>query len=541
MIWKTLVAILILSAPVRAQVLPFDILDNVAIQEDLEWLANQIKQNKVAVQSIDVTTSAVPTGPAGGNLNGFYPDPGIASLPAISGAPLTNLTGPNVVGAVPLAIVASSNVLKSGDTMTGQLTINGSSLTVIQPSTSALYMMAVTSSAIGGTYALLVSTKGNVGIGTGDPDAMLDIRGSTGTESAGLSVSNIRFAAERSSFVATVSANPWIYNAAQFPLSGGGDYPFDSYGEMIFQGGTRLATLPDYNGGFAWVTGQATLGSKPKPTVKMRLTVGGNVGINTGIAAPVTTLEVIGGIRGSTITGVMQSPIPPAMVDLSTVASAISLKVAKAGDTMTGLLTVSSDTLVSGQSDLGGVGGVAIRDVGANGTGTIGFNSRGNASTTYAAGVAGYGGLLQMTAATGLLTYYAESNVAADSAHSHTTAWVTDNAGNFGIKNAVPTTALTVYGVITSSTTQPTIACSAGTGVIGVNATNQHGKFVAGAASANCTLTFSTAYPKAPSCWCNDESAIVVVQAISTTTTLKCSVAVTMGGDTINYGCMGAP
>ena len=35
--------------------------------------------------------------------------------------------------------------------------------------------------------------------------------------------------------------------------------------------------------------------------------------------------------------------------------------------------------------------------------------------------------------------------------------------------------------------------------------------------------------------------AIVVVQAIATTTTLKCSVAVTMGGDTIKYGCQGAP
>ena len=63
----------------------------------------------------------------------------------------------------------------------------------------------------------------------------------------------------------------------------------------------------------------------------------------------------------------------------------------------------------------------------------------------------------------------------------------------------------------------------------------------AGTASANCTITFANAFSKKPRCWCNDETSILVIQAITTPTTLKCTAAITIGTDVITYGCQGAP
>jgi hypothetical protein len=108
--------------------------------------------------------------------------------------------------------------------------------------------------------------------------------------------------------------------------------------------------------------------------------------------------------------------------------------------------------------------------------------------------------------------------------------------------------ALYVYGVITSSTPIPTITCSAGVGVLDATSGNMHGRYVAGAAAANCTVTFNTAvgtrgrWPKKPVCSCNNESSNDWPRAVATLTTVQCiSTDGNFGGETITYKCDGAP
>lgn len=115
--------------------------------------------------------------------------------------------------------------------------------------------------------------------------------------------------------------------------------------------------------------------------------------------------------------------------------------------------------------------------------------------------------------------------------------------GDIGMGTASPSTSttLTVYGLTVSSTPNPTISCSAGTGVITAESNSVSGEFVAGAGAANCTLTFSAPWPKKPKCFCNDQTSILTVRATATSSTLKCDVSVGFGGDTVEYGCQGSP
>jgi hypothetical protein len=65
------------------------------------------------------------------------------------------------------------------------------------------------------------------------------------------------------------------------------------------------------------------------------------------------------------------------------------------------------------------------------------------------------------------------------------------------------------------------------------------GKVTAGtAAPTSCLLTFAVVWTTAPACVCNDETAIVACQAVSTTTTLTLNTAASMDSHVLSYICM---
>lgn len=128
-----------------------------------------------------------------------------------------------------------------------------------------------------------------------------------------------------------------------------------------------------------------------------------------------------------------------------------------------------------------------------------------------------------------------------DSAASNVPLILNSRGGNIGVGTASPTTKISLYGVLTSSSTQGSISCSAGTPVLSATATDMHGSFTAGAAAANCTYTFGTAWPKKPECFCNDSTSVLALKATATTNDVTCTAAVSLGGDTITYICLGAP
>ena len=107
--------------------------------------------------------------------------------------------------------------------------------------------------------------------------------------------------------------------------------------------------------------------------------------------------------------------------------------------------------------------------------------------------------------------------------------------------NTLPAEALTVYGIVASSTTVPTISCTAGTGVVTAGSTSQAGSFAAGVAATACTLTFTVPFISSPFCVCQNTVALATYASAYSKTSVTCTAATALTGDTITYWCWGPP
>ncbi|HVE15061.1 MAG TPA: hypothetical protein VNI01_16825, partial [Elusimicrobiota bacterium] len=230
---------------------------------------------------------------------------------------------------------AGSFVSKTGDTMTGGLSLSGSSVTIVDGNPAHPYALAVSSGTGAGGYALYVTTAGTVGIGTTRPDGELDVNG------------NHFFFGPGSSSPGSSAALRMV----PFNNSGDQNFYFELYNAARSASGNKLI-FTGFNG-----TQQTMVVDAQNQAV----------GIRTGIATPAAALEVNGGVllrSSATWAGSAAPPVSAAgqgaiyydstlnkfqvsqnggaYADLSTGGGNF---VSKTGDAMIGQLTIAGSSL----------------------------------------------------------------------------------------------------------------------------------------------------------------------------------------------------
>lgn len=216
-------------------------------------------------------------------------------------------------------------------------------------------------------------------------------------------------------------------------------------------------------------------------------TAGGRIGIGSN-AVPGETLDVNGNatIRGQeTITSTL------------TVQGAGGMVVAKITGTTTSV-TFSTSVIITSTLTVQGTGGISAANIIVTSTLTV----QGNA--------------FSVGASTLVVT-----------------------GGKVGIGTNAPTTPLTVYGIIASSTTVGSISCSAGTAVLSATCSDQHCTFLSGIAATACTYTFGHTLTQIPSCVAGTDAAIPIAVSVTSpaTTSITLTAAAAMTGDNVTFIC----
>lgn len=116
---------------------------------------------------------------------------------------------------------------------------------------------------------------------------------------------------------------------------------------------------------------------------------------------------------------------------------------------------------------------------------------------------------------------------------------LTFNAGFISNASSTFMATTTTHGHVYTATSTTATLSSCGTNPA-LTGSDQAGKIIVGTGIiSSCLLTFSQSWTFPPACSANDETAILLVRAVTTVTNVTFSVATSFNSDTVSYQCSG--
>ncbi len=485
-------------------------IDPTALQEDFEYIYKKVLQQKAYTASIQVPTAS--TSVAGtvqwSNLTGF---PANCSLPSV-----TVGVGGDLVCSEPSNITGNAATVTTNANLTGPVTSVGNVTSIAGPfagvgngftfSTNVVVSASMTvqgsAFSVGGSSFAVYG--GSASLGYQLVAGSIYLTGSTSTIITASSVTASAFFGDASHLL-----------AAHCGLDPGGS------------GGSVLCS-PVGNGGGAPNTYATSVGGHINVANGQYSTVVGGDSQNGGITAG--DYSFVGGGRGNKILG-----------SFGTIPGGDGGQCPGSWGTVSG---GQSNTANANYSTVGG----GLSDIAAGVNSTVGGGNSNNANGNYSTVPGGDNctaqGLYTFAAGRRAKANYDGSFVMSDSQNADLTNSTSDQLlVRFQGGVSLQTSSLTVTGVILSSTTQGSISCTAGTGVLSTSCTDQHCTFAAGTLATACTYTFAKPWPKTPDCLAGTNAATPIAVSVTSpgTTSITLTAAAAMTGDNVTFLCNGAP